>query len=141
MRVTRLNDSYSPGDDQSLLIFWQNRWKQQRLARLAVPRSGPPQSFWNDKKRIEEQFIQNLDSWRFEAEQRIAMMGIRDGSRVLDIGAGTGTLSVPLAAHGCDVVAVEPAGAMGEALLLYQKLQQTRPISLIQKSWEDVSMS
>lgn len=119
--------------------YWQNRWKQQRLARLSVQQVHSPQSFWNDKKRLQDHFIPNLDGWRKEAEERIAGMGIRDGSRVLDIGAGTGTLSIPLAAHGCDVVAIEPAEAMGEALLLYQQQQQTRPVTLIRKRWEDVS--
>jgi SAM-dependent methyltransferase len=120
-------------------LYWQNLWKQQRIARLAVPRFDPPQSFWNDKKRLEDHFIQNLDSWRREAEERIALMEILDGSRVLDIGAGTGTLSVPLAAHGCDVVAVEPAEAMREALLMYRQQQQTHPITVVPKSWEDVA--
>ena len=68
--------------------YWQNQWKQQRLARLAVPRFDPPQSFWNDKKRLEDHFIQNLDGWRKDAEERIAVMGIRDAIRVLGIGAG-----------------------------------------------------
>ena len=38
--------------------------------------------------------------------------GLLAGARVLDIGAGTGRVAIPLARHGCHVVAVEPATAM-----------------------------
>lgn len=34
------------------------------------------------------------------------------GARVLDIGAGTGRVAIPLGGRGCDVVAVEPARGM-----------------------------
>ena len=125
--------SNSPSDH-----YWQDRWRAQRLARLAVLKKGGPDSFWNDKKRLSDHFIKNLNSWREGAEERIAAMEIRDGSRVLDIGAGTGSIAVPLAAHDCDVVAVEPADAMREALLCYQRQQAVRPITVIPKRWEDV---
>ncbi|MDD1701452.1 MAG: methyltransferase domain-containing protein [Methanoregula sp.] len=118
--------------------YWRDRWKQQRLALLET-RKNEGNSFWNDKKAIKTHFIRDLDEWREFAEARISGMGIKEGSRVLDIGAGTGTLSVPLAAHGCDVTAVEPSPVMSEALIEYRRGQKTRDITLIRKCWEDVS--
>lgn len=118
--------------------YWQDRWRRQRLARLAVPGYASPDSFWNNKKRLSDHFIKNLNSWRKEAEERIDLMGVRDGSRVLDIGAGTGSLCVPLAARGCDVVAVEPAEAMRDALRIYAEQQRVRNITVIPKRWEDI---
>ncbi len=38
--------------------------------------------------------------------------GLQVGARVLDIGAGTGRVAIPLASRGCNVVAVEPARDM-----------------------------
>jgi len=35
--------------------------------------------------------------------------GLRTGARVLDIDAGTGRVAIPLARHGCHVVAADPA--------------------------------
>lgn len=43
-------------------------------------------------------------------------LGLPDGARVADVGAGTGKLTRALAAAGFDVVAVEPSEAMREAL-------------------------
>jgi SAM-dependent methyltransferase len=49
---------------------------------------------------------------RWAAEQ----LGLKDGARVLDVGAGTGKLSRGLVALGFEVVAVEPGGPMLEQL-------------------------
>lgn len=52
-----------------------------------------------------------------EAAQGLAAAaGLEPGNCVLDIGAGTGRVAVPLAALGCDVIGLEPASAMTEAL-------------------------
>ena len=42
--------------------------------------------------------------------------GAEPGAAVLDIGAGTGRAAIPFAAHGCSVVALEPAGGMIDQL-------------------------
>ena len=42
--------------------------------------------------------------------------GDQPGAMVLDIGAGTGRVAIPFAAHGCSVVALEPARGMIDQL-------------------------
>ena len=128
-----------PGIPNYGQTYWRDRWRQKSLALLET-RKSEGNSFWNDKKAIKSHFIRDLNEWRDTAETRIAGMGIRDGSRVLDIGAGTGVLSVPLAAHGCEVTAVEPSPVMGETLLEYQREEKCREITLIPKRWEDVTL-
>jgi ubiquinone/menaquinone biosynthesis C-methylase UbiE len=65
-------------------------------------------------------------------------MGIPEGSRVLDIGAGPGTYAVPLALQGCSVTAVEPSPVMRDLLKTRMTMEKVKNITIIPKRWEDV---
>ena len=53
---------------------------------------------------------------REEVDRVWAGARLHPGARILDIGAGTGRVAIPLAARGCRVVAVEPAAGMLQEL-------------------------
>ena len=62
------------------------------------------------------------------------------GSSVLDIGAGPGTLAVPLTARGCDVTVVEPSAPMRKSMENYRKIKAVdAEISIIPKNWEEIN--
>jgi ubiquinone/menaquinone biosynthesis C-methylase UbiE len=51
-----------------------------------------------------------------EASRLFQAARLRAGTRLLDIGAGTGRVAIPMAELGCDVVALEPASGMVKEL-------------------------
>ncbi|HJK77874.1 MAG TPA: class I SAM-dependent methyltransferase [Methanocorpusculum sp.] len=96
-------------------------------------------AFWSDQGVV-DRFVQNViagDPSRME--KQIAEMQIPPGSSVLDIGAGPGTLAVPLSRAGCSVTTVEPSEPMGIAMERYRRMMHAPPIREIRKCWEDVT--
>ncbi|WP_318786101.1 class I SAM-dependent methyltransferase [Methanimicrococcus hacksteinii] len=89
-----------------------------------------------------DHMLKNLISGNVErVNDQLARLQFPPGSTVLDIGAGPGTLAVPLAAAGCSVTIVEPAPPMHEALAEYKKLKEvSADIQIIPKTWEDVNL-
>jgi SAM-dependent methyltransferase len=60
---------------------------------------------------------------------------------VLDIGAGPGTLAIPLAPLVKEITAVEPGAGMVEILKKRAEQQGIRNITCVQKTWEDIELS
>jgi SAM-dependent methyltransferase len=71
--------------------------------------------------------------WPEPLVDRLAALAGGPGALVADLGAGTGSLAIPLAARGLRVVAVEPARAMLEVL---QEAAGALPIEPVQATAE-----
>lgn len=122
-------------------IDYASLWDEQHARSLAQKkRMGEDRGkFWSNQDVV-DRFVRNVISGdRSRIESQIAGMQIPPGSSVLDIGAGPGTLAVPLALAGCRVTTVEPSAPMGAAMEEYRRLVNAPPIREIRSRWEDVS--
>lgn len=97
-------------------------------------------TIWNNKvvaKRYDkiatgENYAKGID--------RIDKMDIDPGCTVLDVGAGPGSLAIPLAKRVKSVTAIEPAPGMFECLKDHIKEECIENIVCINKKWESVSL-
>ena len=88
-----------------------------------------------------DQMAKNLMSGNVERiNDQLARLNFPSCSSVLDIGAGPGTLAVPLTVRGCSVTVVEPSIPMRNAMEDYKKIKGVdAEISIIPKIWEDIN--
>lgn len=63
-----------------------------------------------------------------------SLSGARAGSRVLEIGSGTGIATLPVAQRGCDLVCLEPGARLAE--IARRKLDDARNVRIIQETFE-----
>lgn len=110
---TRGNRESSPGRDCARI--WESRESALR--------------FWN----MCQQERSRIDKTVWETD-------ITAGSRVLDIGAGPGTLAIPFAKKASHVTAVEPAEGMCSVMREKMAEYGVSNIDIVQKRWEDVDV-
>ncbi len=96
-------------------------------------------TFWDNPANVERYVKRLKNDDRGRIQQQLDSMNIPSGSSILDIGAGPGTLSVPLALSGFSVTVVEPSNPMIQGLETYRAITNAPPIRTIQKTWEDTS--
>ena len=121
-------------------IDWNLVWKSQ----VEENRASSP---GRDCARIWESRESALRFWnmcrkeRSRIDQTVWETDMSPSSRVLDIGAGPGTLAIPFAQKAAHVTAVEPAEGM--CSVMKEKMAEfgVSNIDIVQKRWEDVDIA
>jgi len=120
---------------------WNEIWKQRQELHKSSKIADDPSHNW-DRKENAERYDRNAKSeYDDRVKTTIAALDITPDSRVLDIGAGPGTLAIPLAPLVRQITAVEPGAGMVAILKDHAERQGIQNITCVQKHWEDVNLS
>jgi hypothetical protein len=121
-------------------ISWREQWRQRKITQFATPKYESPHQFWHKPENVQRYLSHISGEFSCRVTRQITEMHIPAGSRVLDIGAGPGTLAVPLACSGCQVTAIEPSLCMREAMQSYALDSGVQNLIIIPRRWEDICL-
>jgi ubiquinone/menaquinone biosynthesis C-methylase UbiE len=117
---------------------WNEIWKRQQERHEASKLPDDPSHNWNKRENAERYDSTSRSEYDERVMTTIQGLDITKESRILDIGAGPGTLAVPLAPRVKEITAVEPGEGMTAILNERMKKEGISNITIIRKRWEDI---
>jgi ubiquinone/menaquinone biosynthesis C-methylase UbiE len=119
-------------------IDWNDIWNRELLHHWEVygKRSGAGQ--WHSKSAAKQYWERAQKNHRQRIEDIIQDLNISPYSRILDIGAGPGIISIPLAKKVSHITAVDPSPGMISVLKEKMLEKGITNIHYLQKYWEDI---
>jgi SAM-dependent methyltransferase len=120
------------------ILNWNELWKVMRSGhyRRRV-REEDPGSIWDKRAReFNKSWMQN----RERAEKQIANLDLKSEYTVLDVGAGTGRLAIPIAKRVKSVTAIDQSKGMLACLQENMEKEGITNITCVNKRWEDVEV-
>ena len=119
-------------------VDWNEVWKARQERHESSKHFDDPSHNWDRRENAERYRTGSKGEYDPRVRMTVAGLDITFRSRVLDIGAGPGTLAIPLAPLVREITAVEPGKGMVD--LLYEEMEREgiNNITCVQKRWEDV---
>ncbi|WP_406656608.1 methyltransferase domain-containing protein [Methanolobus sp. ZRKC2] len=118
-------------------IDWNDVWTEQMKKHRASEKKECA-SIWEDKENARKFWDISQRDGQKRARKTIETLNITPESKVLDIGAGPGSLAIPLSQKVSHVTAIEPSTGMTE--VLQEKIEEygCDNINIVRKKWEDI---
>ena len=125
--------------DQYRDIDWNEIWRNQMKRSRESSPGRDCACIWVNRERA-LQFWNMCQKEQSRIQRTVWETDITEKSRILDIGAGPGTLAIPFARKASHVTAVEPAEGM--CSIMREKMNELGidNITIVQKRWEEVDV-
>ena len=119
------------------IINWNELWKIMRASSPWRRTLDERESFWDKRAK---QFNESLMQSKERTERQIAKIELKSEFTVLDVGAGTGRLAIPIAKQVKSVTAIDPSKGMLLCLQENMEKEDVKNIACINKRWEDIEL-
>jgi SAM-dependent methyltransferase len=120
---------------------WNEIWKVRQKRHESSKHFENSSHDWNRRENAERYDNSSRNEYDDRVKITIAGLDIKKNSRVLDIGAGPGTLAIPLAPLVKEVTAIEPGEGMVSILNEHARKKKITNITTVRKRWEDIDIS
>jgi len=127
----------SPAPPPPIEPDWNEIWKARQHLHESSKHFDDPSHNWNRRENAERYDSTSRSEYDERVLTTINGLDITKESRVLDIGAGPGTLAIPLASRVKEITAIEPGEGMTAILNERMKKKGITNIKIIGKRWED----
>ncbi len=118
------------------IINWDELWKATHAG--GFHHHGKDlAAHWDSRARV---FNKRVMKNRARSNSQVALLGLTSCETVLDVGAGTGRLALPMARQAKSVTALDQSSGMLACLQENMAAEGIENIRCIQKSWQDVSL-
>ena len=120
------------------IIDWNELWKAIHVSSPGRTRKDRhPAAIWDKRAAAYQQVTRD----EHEATERdLGFLDLRPEDTVLDMGAGTGRLAVPIAGRVAHVTALDPSGGMLSILRERMEQEGRSNYSCVQMRWEEVEI-
>ena len=128
---------YNPAQPQ----YWNALWRSTLEASRASGRGCECWQNWNELAEARNYWKRVSERDQHHSRAADVLAEVQSHWRVLDIGAGPGTMALPLAGKVAHVTAVEPAHGMATVLRENMADAGLQNITVVQKKWDDVDVA